>query len=270
MWAISQCPVIYGDMLIVASQAPDAGVVAYNKNTGDVIWKTANLGNISYASPKVLKIHGEDHIVYVTSSTNRFTDRDAPLTKGNVVGLDPKTGRTLWTYADWECIISVPCPVLIEDNKMLIVGGYDRGATMIQVNKNANGSFETKELFTTLEFGDQTKPPLYHDGHFYAMFRTNSKRDGLICMDTNGNIKWKTLRDPSFDRGSMILADGLILASDGLNSLYLIEPSSTEFKPISSVELFTAGTQNWAPLALSDGKLLIRDQGKMLCLKVAQ
>ena len=44
MWAISQCPVIYGDMLIVASQAPEAGVVAYNKNTGAVVWKTPNLG----------------------------------------------------------------------------------------------------------------------------------------------------------------------------------------------------------------------------------
>lgn len=270
MWAISQCPVIYGDMLIVASQAPEAGVVAYNKNTGAVVWKTPNLGNVSYASPKVLKIHGEDHVVYVTSSTNSYTDPDAPKTKGNVVGLDPKTGKTLWTFSEWECIISIPCPVLIEDNKLLIVGGYDRGATMIQVNKNANGSFETKELFTTLEFADQTKPPLYHDGHFYGMFRTNSKRDGMVCMDTNGNIKWKTLRSPNFDRGSMILADGLILASDGLNSLYLIEPSSTEFKAISKVDLFTGGTQNWAPLALADGKLLVRDQNKMVCVKVVQ
>jgi hypothetical protein len=67
----------------------------------------------------------------------------------------------------------------------------------------------------------------------------------------------------------MILADGLILATDGLRSLYLIEPSATGFKPISSVQLLDAG-QNWAPIALSNGKLLIRDQGKMLCLKVSK
>lgn len=34
IWAISQCPLVYGDLLIIASQAPDAGVVAYNKLTG--------------------------------------------------------------------------------------------------------------------------------------------------------------------------------------------------------------------------------------------
>ncbi|MCD7900182.1 MAG: hypothetical protein LUH22_09990 [Bacteroides sp.] len=140
---------------------------------------------------------------------------------------------------------------------------------MIQVNKKTDGTFDTTELFTTLEFGDQTKPPLFHDGHFYAMFRTNQKRDGMICMDMEGNIKWKTSRNPNFDRGSMILADGLILASDGLRGLYLIEPDPTAFKQISKVEMLGNG-QNWAPLALADGKLLIRDQAKMYCLKVVE
>jgi outer membrane protein assembly factor BamB len=39
-WAITQCPLIYGGMLIVASQAPQAGVVAYDKLTGNLKWKT--------------------------------------------------------------------------------------------------------------------------------------------------------------------------------------------------------------------------------------
>jgi outer membrane protein assembly factor BamB len=51
MWAITQCPLVYGDLLIVASQAPQAGVVAYERLTGDVKWKTPPLGLISYASP---------------------------------------------------------------------------------------------------------------------------------------------------------------------------------------------------------------------------
>jgi len=28
--------------------------------------------------------------------------------------------------------------------------------------------------------------------------------------------------------------------------------------------------QNWAPIALADGKLLIRDQSRLMCIKVAQ
>lgn len=38
------------------------------------------------------------------------------------------------------------------------------------------------------------------------------------------------MRAPLFDKGSMILADGLILATDGKKTLYLIEPSPEGFK----------------------------------------
>jgi len=270
IWGISQSPVIYGELLVISSQAPQAGVVAYNKYSGNVVWKTDNLGNETYSSPKVLKIHGEEHIVMVVSSTNRFMYRDLPLTKGNVTGLDPRTGKILWQYSDWECVISIPCPVDAGDNRLLIVGGYDRGATMIKVNKKADGTFDTSELFTNLDFGDQTKPPLLHNGYFYAMYRTNQKSEGFMCMDMNGKILWKTGRNPNFDRGSMIFADGLILATDGINKLYLIEPDPTAFKPIAQANMFTDGGLNWGPMALADGKLLMRDQSRMICVKVTK
>jgi hypothetical protein len=66
--------------------------------------------------------------------------------------------------------------------------------------------------------------------------------------------------------------------------LYLIEPDPAGFKQLAAAQVlaegqvndadpmtrFGGGNQNWAPLALSDGKLLIRDQTKMICVKVAQ
>jgi hypothetical protein len=65
----------------------------------------------------------------------------------------------------------------------------------------------------------------------------------------------------------MILADGMIISSDGEKMLYLIEPTPEEFRVLAKAELL--GTkQSWAPLALSDGKLVIRDQGQMKCVLV--
>jgi outer membrane protein assembly factor BamB len=286
IWGITQCPLIYGDLLILASQAPQAGVVAYEKLTGNVKWKTPNLGNESYASPSVVKIDGKDHVVMVISSTNPIGNRELPQTLGNVVGIEPLTGKILWEYKQWKCHISVPSAVDAGDNKVLVVGGYELGATMIKVEKKADGSHGTTELFITEEFGDQTKPPILHNGYFYAQYGTNSKRDGLVCMSMDGKIMWKTGRSPDFNKGSMILADGLILATDGTKTLYLIEPDPSGFKPLSSAEVLGEGgtgsendplasrvggsTQNWAPLALSAGRLLIRDQSRLMCVKVAQ
>ena len=45
------------------------------------------------------------------------------MVMGNVVGLDPKTGKKLWEFSDWDCHISVPCAVDAGNNKLLIAGG---------------------------------------------------------------------------------------------------------------------------------------------------
>ena len=111
---------------------------------------------------------------------------------------------------------------------------------MIEVNRQPDGSYGIMELFRTEEFGDQTKPPLLIDGYFYAQFGTNRKRDGLTCMNMDGEIMWKTNRNPDFNKGSMILADGLILATDGSTMLYLIDPDPSGFNPITSAEILSS------------------------------
>ncbi len=281
-WAISQCPLLYGDLLIIASQAPQAGVVAYDKNTGSVKWKTESLGAVGYVSPTLVKIDGSDHVVMVTASQAGFGSQ-SEAKKGSVVGMEPLTGKILWRYDNWECHIPVASPTDAGQNRMLVVGGYERGATMLQVNKDASGNYQVKELFTTLEFGDQTKPAVLYNGNFYALYRTNSKRDGMVCMDMSGKLLWKTRRNPDFNRGSIIIADGLMLASDGAKTLYLVEPEETGFKQLAKAELLVEqksddgnqfmasfGVQNWAAMALADGKLLLRDQTHMICVKVAE
>ncbi len=275
MWAITQNPLLYEDLVIVASQAPQAGVVAYEKLTGELKWKTPPLGQTGYVSPSIVKIDGQDHVVIITASARR--DREM----GKVVGMEPLTGKILWEYANWNCQIPIPCAVDAGHNKVLIVGGYELGATMIQVEKKADGSYGTTELFTTEEFGDQTKPPILYKGYFYAQYGTNNRRDGLVCMNLDGQIMWKTKRSPDFNKGSMILVDDLILATDGSITLYLIAPDPTAFKPLASADILAekgsdgnptarseGSNQNWAPIALSDGKLLIRDQNRMMCVKV--
>ena len=277
VWAIAQCPLIYGDLLIIASQAPEAGVVAYNKSTGDVVWKTPSLGLVGFVSPSIVKINSEDQVVMITASsgTGAFGGSGTP-TPSNVVGINPRNGDVLWTYSNWSCWIPSSSAFDAGNNKIMIVGGYNSGTAMIQIAKNGN-NYSVNELYKTIEFGEHTKPPLYYNGYFYAQYSTNERRDGLVCMSEDGEIMWKTMRAPAFDKGSMILVDNLILATDGQNSLYLIEPDPTGFKPLASSALLTSSGQvanarsgNWGPIALSNGKLLIRNQSQLMCVKVAE
>lgn len=279
-WAITQCPLVYGDLVIVASQAPQAGVVAYDKLNGSLKWKTPPIGPVGYVSPSIVKISGQDHVVMITAAAGRGPSASG----GKVVGIDPSTGRILWEYTNWNCVIPIPSAYDAGENRILIIGGYNAGTAMIKVDKKADGSFGVTELYKNADFGEHTKPPILHNGYFYAQYTTNERRDGLVCMSIDGKVMWKTMRNPQFDKGSMILAEGLILATDGRTKLYLIEPSPSGFKPLASAELLKEGgigddpayarsgrdTQNWGPLAIADGKLLLRDQSRLMCVKIAR
>ena len=71
-WAIVQNPLIYGDLLIVAPQTSEAGVVAYDKLTGALKWKSPALSGIpGYVTPSIVKVAGEDHLIMITAAVGR-------------------------------------------------------------------------------------------------------------------------------------------------------------------------------------------------------
>jgi outer membrane protein assembly factor BamB len=281
-WAITQCPLVYGNLLIIASQAPKAGVVAYDKLTGDIRWTTPSLGAVGYVSPSLIKAGTETHVVMITAATGRGADAKG----GKVVGLDPLTGKLLWEYTNWQCVIPVPSVIDAGEGRVLVSGGYEAGSAMIKIEKGVGATYTVRELYKVADFGAHTQPPVLINGYFYAQYSTNERKDGLVCMSIDGQIKWKTARAPIFDKGGLIFADGLLISTDGRTGLYLIEPDPTGFKPIATAEVLKevvaatgsdpaaaragGSNQNWAPIALANGRLLIRDQSRLLCVKIAK
>jgi outer membrane protein assembly factor BamB len=265
-WAVVQHPLIHGNLVIIAPQTPQAGVVAYDKLTGALKWKSPALtGQASYVSPSLVTIGGVDQLVMITASNGRGRNaRD-----GVVAGLDPAGGRVLWTYKGWQNPIPVPQPVHAGDGRLLITGGYGAGTVMIKVEKKADGTFGVTELFRNAEVGAHTQPPIFYRDHFYSHKTVNERNDGLVAMGLDGQVRWKTDTAPPFTRGGMILAENLLIATDGNTRLYLLEPNPTGFKPLASAEILEAG-DNWAPLALADGRLIVRGQKQMKAFQIAQ
>lgn len=265
-WAVVQHPLIHGNLLIVAPQTPQAGVVAYDKLTGALKWKSEALPGLpGYVSPSIAKIGGADQLVMITASVGRGRNaRD-----GTVAGLDPASGRVLWTYKGWQNPIPVPQPVDAGEGRLLITGGYQSGTVMIKVEKKGDGSFGVTEVFRNPDVGAHTQPPILFNGTFYSHKTVNERSDGLVAMGMDGQVKWKTDTAPPFTRGGMILAENLLIATDGDTKLYLVQPDPSGFKPLASAEILAKG-DNWAPLALADGTLLVRGQAQLKALRIAQ
>jgi hypothetical protein len=286
-WGICQNPLIHGELLILASQTEKAGVVAYDKANGQVKWASAPLpGMVGYVTPVVVNIpsaplgagSGRDQVVMITATSRRerggrsapaggWGDGDDDGVDGVTLGIDIRNGRTLWTYKGFQCRIPIPQVTNVGGGQLFISGGYMANSAMIEVRRKGAG-YVAEELYTTQEFGTHVHPPVIYKGHFYGHCTTNSRRDGMSCLSLGGKLKWKTGRSPVFDKGGFILADDLILSVDGREGiLYLIEPSPEGFKPLAKADLLDT-QECWGPLALSNGKLLIRDQKQIKCVAV--
>ena len=64
------------------------------------------------------------------------------------------------------------------------------------------------------------------------------------------------------------LADGVFLAMEGTTGvLRMFEASTSGYQELASAEVLS-GPDVWGPPALSDGKLVVRDMTRMVCLQI--
>src|SRR5690606_32125591 len=95
--------------------------------------------------------------------------------------------------------------------------------------------------------------------------------EGLVCLDLKGNTLWKTEKAFAVNRGNILLVDGKLLSMGGADGvLRLAEASPAGYKQLAAAKLFDMDERDsnhmWAPLVLSDGHLIVRDQNQMKCL----
>jgi outer membrane protein assembly factor BamB len=255
-WGIAQSPLGYKDRVILAPNGKEAGVVALSQDTGEEVWTSKPIGKRkrgSYTSPMLATIGGVRQILYTTPDVT--------------VGIRASDGQVLWRYRDWYCKIPIVSPVHVSDGRVLITGGYGAGTQMFRVHKSADG-FKTTTLWKTDACNCQIHQPLVYKNHIYLMGNSNKRSDGMMCFDMQGNLQWKTGRDPNFGRGGMIrVGDRIFALDDTTGDLVLIKPSPRGYQELGR-RTYLSGPEKWAPLALADGKLLIRDQKKMVCVDV--
>jgi len=136
---------------------------------------------------------------------------------------------------------------------------------MIEVTREGS-DFKVKELFLTEEAGSKMHPPVVFEDHLYL--NSTGRPNQMVCFTMDGELCWEDKEGPGFEMGGMILVDGLIINQNGKNGdIHLIEPSPEGYKELGQASYFNDGkNQAWSPLAFADGKLIVRDMEKMVCV----
>jgi outer membrane protein assembly factor BamB len=251
-WGFAQSPLILRDMVITAAAGKNTGLIALNKLTGETIWKSKAFGGCdSYTSPMPVTIAGQEQVLN--------------WHRGALVAVDPSNGSMLWRY-DWRTNRPVPQPVYLGDGRFFLTIGYGGGCAMIKIAKSDDGAWDVSEVFRDTRSGSRVPPALFYNGHIYT--NSDDNKRGLQCLDADGNVKWETANKPEFGQGSMIIADGILfIIADSTGELVMVEASEAAYQELGRAKLL-GGHDVWAPLALNDGMLVLRDQTQMKCVYV--
>jgi outer membrane protein assembly factor BamB len=244
-WGMAASPLIVDDKVIVLPGGPRGkSVVAYNKTTGEPIWKVLD-DRQAYTSPMLVTLAGARQILVV--SANR------------VMGLAPEDGQLLWDHP-WSTNqgINVAQPIVMEGNRIFMSAGYGHGAEVIEVTRTGE-TFTTRSIWENNRMKNKFTSSLLHQGHLYGLDESI-----LACIEAStGELKWKAGR---YGYGQVMLAGDhlIVLTEDG--DVVLVRATPERHEELASFSAIEGKT--WNHPVIADGRLLVRNLREMAAFDI--
>jgi outer membrane protein assembly factor BamB len=231
-------PALHGDLLIFSGDGHyEAWVIALNKRTGNVAWKTERRKPFdqAYTTPLVITVDGRDQVVSVGAY--------------RAAAYDPATGREIWTVRYEEGFSNVPRPVFAHGLVYITTGFFQ--PAVLAVRPDGKGDVtETHIAWSTTRGAPFTPSPIAVGDELYVI----SDLGVLSCLDAKtGALLWQE-RLGGNHSASPVFADGRIyfLSEEGVATV--IAPGKT-FQKLAVNELDGA---TLASMAVAHGSIYIR------------
>jgi outer membrane protein assembly factor BamB len=252
-WYAGQCPLIEGDRVILAPGGSNVLMMAVEAETGRVLWQTPNPREWKMTHSSIMPMDFQGQHLYVYCGSR------------GVVGVSARDGAILWDTTDWKIsIATVPSPVILDDGRIFLSGGYNAGSLMLQL-KDEGGKITAQTLYRLKPevFGATQQTPILHQDHLYGV-----RPDGeFVCLDLQGKSVWSSGSKTRFGLGPFLLSEGLIFAANDTAQLTLLEATPSGFHALAQAQVIQ-GQESWGPLTLAGGRLLMRDLTRLVCLEV--
>jgi outer membrane protein assembly factor BamB len=263
LWFTGQCPMIDNNKAILAPGGSSL-MLAVDLETGKVLWETPNPAMLKMSHSSIMPWTLNGKKMYVYSAV------------GGIVGVSAEgddEGQILWQSTAWNHAVVAPAPVCFPDGKIFLTAGYGAGSMVIKVTPSGKNYKVNvlKEYSPKDGMACEQQTPVLWDGLMYAIQPKDAGplRNQLICVspDDVTKVLWTSGKDSRFGLGPYLIADQkmFILSDDG--TLTMIKPDSKKYVQLARKKLFD-GQDAWAPMAIADGYLLLRDSKTMYCLKV--
>ena len=248
-WGYSESPLVLGDQLLCTPGGASGTVIALDKKTGAVLWRSSELTDAAaYSSLITAKIGGVLQVIVLTGA--------------HVAGLAPATGKLLWSAPREGRTAVAPTPVC-KDDYVFVTSGYGAGCNLFKIT-HSGAEFKADEIYATKEIVNHHGGVVLAGSNIYGF----SDGKGWVCVDfQTGKSLWESKQ---LGKGTLLAADGhCYLRSESGGALALIEATPTGWQETGRfVQPHLSGKNTWAHLSISGGKLFVRDQDVLLCYNV--
>ena len=272
-WGIVSAPLVDGDRLItVVGGEPDALVVAFDKHTGEEIWRAIEVtSEMGYAQPIIYEAGGARQLIIWHPQA--------------LASLDPVTGELYWEQP-WEVGMGVTVATPVRSGDYLLVSQFFYGSLMVRLSQDRPAATHLWQGQARSELPGETDtihamvttPVIIGDYVYgvdsYGELRGLDARTGRrlwMSPDMTAQARWSTAflvqhEDRYFvnnDDGDLILARFTPEGYVELGRTRLIEPtgSSGTRTPHGRIE---ARLINWSHPAYANGHIVHRNDRRII------
>ena len=277
VWGIVSSPLVDGDRLItVVGGEPDALVVAFDKRTGEEIWRSIEVrAEMGYAQPVIYEAGGVRQLIVWHPQA--------------LASLDPETGAIYWEQP-WEVSMGVTVATPVRSGDYLLVSQFFNGSLMMRLSRDRPGATELWRGRSRSELPDETDTlhamvttPIILGDYVYGVDSYGELR-GLdaktgerlwMSPDMTAQVRWSTAfmvrhNDRYFvnnDEGFLILAQFTPTGYVELDRVRLIEPTSGSgsWTPHGRIE---ERMVNWSHPAYANGHIVHRNDREIVRLSL--
>jgi len=247
-WGMTENLLSDGNVLYCAPGGADASVVALDRNTGKMIWKSKGNGEKSaYCSPMLVKLQNKKILVTMMETA--------------ICGFDANTGLLLWKFEHINDTNVHPNTPVFINGLLYCTSGYGKGGVMLKL---ANDGNSVSEVWRNTQLDPKTGGVVVLNGRIYG---TGDRNRRLFCLDWQTGKELFSLKNLA--PANIIANEGLLYVYSESGKISLVEPKTDRFNIISTFSVPFGSNPHWAHLVIKNKKLYVRHGTSLMVYDVA-
>jgi outer membrane protein assembly factor BamB len=250
-WGSASSPLLYKDTIIVNGSDESETLFAFNKATGEAVWKTQVGGlALTYGSPSIMTVDGRDDLILSVPD--------------ELWGMNPKTGKLRWLARTPVDANSSPSAI-VNDGVIYALGGRRGGS--IAVRGGGKGDVSESHVIWRSRETSYVATPVITGGHLFWV----DDRGMAVCVNAANGEQVHRERLPISGGGraayaSPVLAGQHLLAVTRRSGTFVIA-AAPDFKQVAQNRFAGDDSDFNASPAVANGQIFLRSQRFLYCVQ---